>query len=237
VIPEIGIAGQIYRRSLFALTLDPDNPNFASSLRDGNLRRHVVHEVHHCLRKGGPGYGKSLGEALVSEGLAGQFVTRLFGTPPEPWERAVESPVALSLFPAADVMASTTYDHRAWFFGAGGQFPRWLGYTLGYMIVADGSKQCRRLTESRWLTSPLLMSFQLGRMNTRRLRRAIRIAAVHESAALSGRPGSLKQCPLSGVKRTLVGHSVSQPHRASEKPSKLKPRPPKSDEKVLKIRT
>jgi hypothetical protein len=132
---KIGIAGHIYRRSLFALTLDPDNPNFASSLRDGNLRRHVVHEVHHCLRKGGPGYGNSLGEALVSEGLAGQFVTRLFGTPPEPWERAVESPVALSFFPAADVMASTTYDHRAWFFGAGGQFPRWLGYTLGYMIV------------------------------------------------------------------------------------------------------
>jgi Predicted Zn-dependent protease (DUF2268) len=135
VIPEIGIAGHIYRRSLFALTLDPDNPNFAGSLMDGNLRRHVAHEVHHCLRKGGPGYGNSLGEALVSEGLAGQFVTRLFGTSPEPWERAVESPIALSFFPAADVMASTTYDHRAWFFGAGGKFPRWLGYTLGYMIV------------------------------------------------------------------------------------------------------
>ena len=71
----------------------------------------------------------------MSEGLAGQFVTRLFGTSPEPWERAVEAPIALSFFPAADVMASTTYDHRAWFFGVGGQFPRWLGYTLGYMIV------------------------------------------------------------------------------------------------------
>jgi hypothetical protein len=48
VIPEIGIAGHVYRRSLFALTLDPDNPNFASSLRDGNLRRHVRPETAEC---------------------------------------------------------------------------------------------------------------------------------------------------------------------------------------------
>src|SRR5437588_7581200 len=83
-ISELGMVGHAYRRSLFALTLDPDNPNFASSLIDGNLRRQVAHEVHHCLRDAGRGDGRSLGEALVSEGLAGHFVTRLFDTPPEP---------------------------------------------------------------------------------------------------------------------------------------------------------
>jgi hypothetical protein len=53
VIPEIGIGGHTYRKSLFALTLDPDNQHFAASLAEGALRRMVAHEVHHCLRMAG----------------------------------------------------------------------------------------------------------------------------------------------------------------------------------------
>ena len=135
VIPEIGMVGHSYRPSLFSLTLDPDNLNFIRSLGDGNLRRQVAHEVHHCLRSARLGYGRSLGDALVSEGLAGHFVTRLFATPPEPWEQAVEPAVARRLFPDIVALASPEYDHNAWFFGAGGKYPRWLGYTLGYMTV------------------------------------------------------------------------------------------------------
>ncbi|MBV9782237.1 MAG: hypothetical protein JO264_00305 [Acidisphaera sp.] len=135
VIPEIGMVGHAYRRSLFALTLDPDNAHFASCLADGTLRRQVAHEVHHCLRMAGPGYGSSLGEALVSEGLAGQFVRVLFQTPPEPWERAMDEAALTRNFPTAAELASTAYDHAGWFFGAGGHRPRWLGYTLGYHIA------------------------------------------------------------------------------------------------------
>ena len=68
-----------YRPGLFGLTLDPDNPQFATCISDGTLRRQVAHEVHHCLRMAGPGYGRVLGEALVSEGLAGHFTRRLLG--------------------------------------------------------------------------------------------------------------------------------------------------------------
>ncbi|PYE40485.1 putative Zn-dependent protease DUF2268, partial [Rhizobium sp. PP-F2F-G20b] len=69
-IPEMGIVGRAYRDTLFAMTVDPDNPNFATSLQDGALHRQIVHEVHHCLRMAGPdGYGWTLGEALVSEGV------------------------------------------------------------------------------------------------------------------------------------------------------------------------
>ena len=62
-----------------------------TAVTDGTLRRHVAHEVHYCLRMGGPGYGRSLGEALVSEGLAGRFVAKLFGNAPEPWECAIDA--------------------------------------------------------------------------------------------------------------------------------------------------
>jgi hypothetical protein len=134
VIPEIGLVGYAPGATRFSLTFDSTNPHFALSLTDGTLRRQVAHEVHHCLRHGGPGYGQSLGEALVSEGLAGQFVNRLFGTPPEPWERAVASREAWRFLPDAKALGLPLYDHSAWFFGTG-SYPRWLGYTLGYQLA------------------------------------------------------------------------------------------------------
>lgn len=118
VIPEIGMVGHAYRKGLFALTLDPENPRFAASLGEGALRRHVTHEAHHCLRMAGPGYGRTLGEALVSEGLAGQFTGWLFGNAPEPWERAVDDDAMRSHCPNAAALADqatiTMRDSTAW---------------------------------------------------------------------------------------------------------------------------
>jgi hypothetical protein len=135
VIPEIGMVGYAPSATRFSMTFDSTNPHFAPALADGTLRRQVAHEVHHCLRHAGPGYGRTLGEALVSEGLAGQFVNRLYGTPPELWERAVAPREAWRHLPDAKTLALPMYDHSAWFFGIGGQYPRWLGYTLGYLLA------------------------------------------------------------------------------------------------------
>jgi hypothetical protein len=154
VIPEIGMVGRAYRKSLFALTFDPDNERFSACLSDGSVRRQVAHEVHHCLRMAGPGYGDTLGEVLVSEGLAGRFVGRLFGSPPEPWERAVDDEALRVNHPDLEALRSTTYDHAAWFVGAGGLRPRWLGYTLGYEIVGkwlDGAGEVDGIT---WINVP-----------------------------------------------------------------------------------
>jgi len=67
VIPEVGMVGRAWRKSLLTLTVDPDNPNFTHCLADGGLRRHVAHEVHHCLRMAVVGYGHTLGEGLWAE--------------------------------------------------------------------------------------------------------------------------------------------------------------------------
>ena len=154
VIPEIGMVGHAYRKGLFALTLDPDNPHFATSLDEGALRRQITHEAHHCLRMAGPGYGRTLGEALVSEGLAGQFTGRLFGSPPEPWERAVDEAVLRTHLPDAAALTALGYDHNAWFFGAGGQRPRWLGYTLGYRIVGKWLADVAAVDGDTWVNVP-----------------------------------------------------------------------------------
>jgi uncharacterized protein YjaZ len=122
---------------LFELGLDPSSPNFAPALKDGALRRQVAHEAHHCMRNAAIGYGETLGEALVSEGLAGRFVEHLFGTAPEPWESAADEAVLRAHLPNGALLSSSDYNHATWFYGQDARLPRWIGYTLGYRIVGD----------------------------------------------------------------------------------------------------
>lgn len=152
-IPELGMVGHAYRDSLFAMTLDPGNSNFESSLRDGALRRQIIHEVHHCMRMAGPGYGWTLGEALVSEGLAGRFVGRLLGTDPEPWERAVSWDELRGASVAPGVLAASDYDHAAWFHGRG-PYPRWFGYSLGYGMVGAWLEEAGDVGAATWIDVP-----------------------------------------------------------------------------------
>ncbi|GGB05339.1 hypothetical protein GCM10011491_36890 [Brucella endophytica] len=152
-IPEMGIVGHAYRGTLFAMTVDPDNLNFADSLENGALQRQIIHEVHHCMRMAGPGYGWTLGEALVSEGLAGQFVCKLFGSAPEPWERAVPLERLLSNPVDMKSLSAKGYNHPAWFFGTGA-YPRWLGYTLGFEMVGNWLKEAGEIDAGTWITVP-----------------------------------------------------------------------------------
>jgi hypothetical protein len=162
VIREIGLLGRAYRDTLFSLTVDPDNSNFASSLIDGAVRRQILHEVHHCLRMGGPGYGRTLGEALVSEGLAGRFVEWLMDSPPEPWERAITLGTLRAAPVQATVLASATYNHAAWFFGSG-EHPRWLGYTLGYEMVGCWLSEAVEVDGSNWVNVPATTVIQAAK--------------------------------------------------------------------------
>ncbi|SDT92822.1 DUF2268 domain-containing putative Zn-dependent protease [Pseudomonas yamanorum] len=152
-LPELGLVGRAYRSTLFSMTLDPDNPNFLASLQSGALRRHVVHEVHHCLRMTGPGYGWTLGEAMVSEGLAGQFVRRVLGSEPELWERALAPQELLSAPVDRQLLEATYYDHSEWFFGTGAR-PRWLGYTLGYQMVEAWLAKQGDVDAATWVNVP-----------------------------------------------------------------------------------
>nr|WP_315421789.1 DUF2268 domain-containing putative Zn-dependent protease [uncultured Pseudomonas sp.] len=152
-IAELGLVGRAYRSTMFSLTLDPDNPNFAASLEGGAVHRHIVHEVHHCLRMAGPGYGWTLGEALISEGLAGQFVRRVLGSKPEPWERALDLEALQAAPVSVSELAATYYDHSAWFFGTGDQ-PKWLGYALGYQMVGQWLATLGTPDATTWINVP-----------------------------------------------------------------------------------
>lgn len=152
-IPEIGILGQAHNNMLFSLNFDPGNPNLRPNLINGTLQRQLLHEIHHCMRMAGPGYGWTLGEALVSEGLAGHFVQYLMNTPSELWEHAVNIDVLKAHRPSVAELQSIDYNHAEWFFGRG-HIPRWLGYSIGFEFVRLWRETIRPVTQDQWINTP-----------------------------------------------------------------------------------
>ena len=131
--PALRVIGASYGPGRIELGIDLTEGS-SGGLREDVLRA-VYHEFHHVLRWDGPGYGTTLGEALVSEGLAQLFVHEMMDCPPEPWEVMPEGVDLPALCQRAhDAFDDADYDHAAWFFGAG-DLPNAAGYALGRMLV------------------------------------------------------------------------------------------------------
>jgi uncharacterized protein YjaZ len=135
-IPGIGIGGFTDPQGNVAIAIDPGHTDLRRTLETW-IPATVAHELHHSSRmRVGPGYGVTLGQAMVSEGLADRFAYEVFAhTPPQPWDHALtKAQEQASWLRARPLLNTRDYGHPEWFFGAGG-VPRWAGYTLGYDIV------------------------------------------------------------------------------------------------------
>ncbi|RJF73671.1 hypothetical protein D3875_10885 [Deinococcus cavernae] len=131
-IPELGLVGYAPQGHFVQLMVNPGNPNFERLWRR-ELPLHLGHELHHAKRWQGVGYGRTLLEALVSEGLAQHYEVEERGQPPI--YAAAHADMA-GLWQRAQTELHQPYDHNAWFFGsADRQLPRWAGYALGYELV------------------------------------------------------------------------------------------------------
>ncbi len=152
-IPEFGIGGYTPNAHTIFISLDPKHPKFISSLKT-QLPRTLAHELHHTIRWIDPGYGQTLGEALVTEGLAANFELEVFGKKPNMWDLAVRGKKLQQLYQRATrELRSSQYNHNEWFFGSERRnIPRWAGYALGFHIVQ------RFLSTHRQLPSDLVQT-------------------------------------------------------------------------------
>jgi uncharacterized protein YjaZ len=140
LIPHYGLGGYTPSANFVVIAVDPAFPELRQSIAK-HLRGLLVHEFHHCLRWRGPGYGRTLFEAIISEGLADHFAQELLGIT-HPWSQAFpEDETAKYLTLAQAEFDSTTYDFPRWFFGRGYILPVWTGYTLGFRLVEAYKKQ------------------------------------------------------------------------------------------------
>lgn len=137
IIPEIGIGGQTQNQNLIYISLDSHQPSFKKILID-QLERVLVHEIHHCARWKGAGYGTTLLEAIILEGLADHFEIEINNKKPEPWSvKLNKNQIKKYLFKAKREFNNKKYNHYDWFFGTNKSIPRWAGYSLGFYLVNE----------------------------------------------------------------------------------------------------
>lgn len=136
-IPEIGLGGFNPSTDKVIISIDPDFANLAASLKK-ELGAQLAHEIHHAKRRRSVGYGNTLLQALVSEGLADHFSIEVFGIDPPLWSVALtEEEVQQWIEMAMQSWNETGYDHSKWFFGTTTEVPRWAGYSIGYGLVKN----------------------------------------------------------------------------------------------------
>jgi hypothetical protein len=137
VIPEYGLTGRTEGKGRVTITVDPESAHLRDPECPARLLGVLAHELHHVVRTRGPGYGMTLHESLVSEGLAQCFEEEV-GLPP-PFYAVFLDAATLARVDAKAKEASPLlrYDHNAWYFGRFGdaEWPRYAGYSLGYAIV------------------------------------------------------------------------------------------------------
>lgn len=144
VIPEFGIGGYSPSGDRVMIAADPDNANFATSLKNEFLTT-LGHELHHCLRWRTVGYGHTLLEALVSEGLACHFETELRPGIVPFYATALEADEIPHFFAKAiPSLSDPNYSHSEWFFGQNDEIPLHTGYTLGFELVSRYIRQQQR---------------------------------------------------------------------------------------------
>jgi len=153
-IPETGIGARAWAVDRVDVWIDPTHP-WVEAAGEEELLAMLAHELHHCARWHRPGYGATLGEALVSEGLACVFETGFRGGVPPFWARALDAPALRAVESIArPQLDDRPYDHQAWFCGSPEHgIPRHTGYSLGFDIVRRHMRHSGR-TASQLVHTP-----------------------------------------------------------------------------------
>jgi uncharacterized protein YjaZ len=135
VIPEVGIGGRTNGTGEILIVVNPDSPAFPESL-SAELFPLLAHEMHHVMRFRAAGFDSNLLGAMVTEGLADQFAIEVAGIDPPIWATALDA-MELEIWSeqARAHWFDSPYNHDAWFFGTGGEIPRWAGYSIGFELT------------------------------------------------------------------------------------------------------
>ncbi len=131
VIPEYGIGGHFPGPNHIYVSFDPKSDKITQK----GLSDTLLHEIHHSMRWRKPGYGETLGEAMITEGLACLYEEQHSGNVP------IFAKVTLKdnqITRAKKLLNSKGYDHSKWFYGSK-NVDRWFGYSYGYELCKSYS--------------------------------------------------------------------------------------------------
>jgi hypothetical protein len=102
------------------------------------LQRAMSHEVDHSVRiLAGPGFGPTLIQEIITEGISSVFDETAFPGLPNPWDRAVSPTQECVQWKKAQSFLGDTDSYALWLVGGDDGVPHWTGFTIGYHIVSE----------------------------------------------------------------------------------------------------
>ncbi len=132
-IPAWGVGGYCENSQQIDIALSPGRKNDWKN----HLPRTIAHEWHHLARWRGPGYGKTLAEVVISEGLAQHFEVDCFPGPASFFSSFLKGEERSEILAAfIREFGSVEFDHARWFFGKG-EFPFQAGYDLSFSLIGE----------------------------------------------------------------------------------------------------
>jgi uncharacterized protein YjaZ len=131
VVEQTGIGGNTENAHTIIIPLDPE-----FKISEKELFLVICHEIHHACRIAKFGDTNSLLKKIISEGLADQFQVEIApNSQPVTYRRDItRKDLEKGLSDLRSIMPDGDYDYYEWFFGYG-DYPNWMGYTLGNIIV------------------------------------------------------------------------------------------------------
>ena len=156
-IPETGVGGQAPTAHIVIISINPLKDGIAKSLYK-EITSTLTHELHHCARMKEIGYGKTLWEALVTEGLTAHFDLEVNKGQPKPWDIALKlEQIPELLKKAEEEYDNEKYNHSDWFFGREDRnIPRWTGYSLAHHIIGKYLKNNPGKTAAKLYKTPAI---------------------------------------------------------------------------------
>ena len=142
-IPEFGMGGYTVNPNYITISVDPKNSNISKVYYE-ELIDTLAHEFHHVARWRTVGYGRTLLEAMITEGLADYFANEVTGRKgPHLWDNALDKrQIEYFLKKAEKDFNNKNYNHTTWFFGSKDKkIPKWTAYSLGYFLVGEYLKK------------------------------------------------------------------------------------------------
>lgn len=131
-----GIGGFTGSMNVVQISLDTSFKTLNESI-EIELFPTLAHELHHATRWQKPGYGNTLFEALITEGLAAHFEENISNIRKDHWYRKLnKKELEEHLSKAKSEFKNKKYSHSDWFFGSEKKaIPPHTGYSLGYYLV------------------------------------------------------------------------------------------------------
>ena len=147
-IPETGEGGYAASKDWFHVYIDAaKRKNDLNRIIEKIIPGTIYHEMNHVARWQHTGFGSTLLEVMITEGLASVFAKEQWKSGKDPWSGYSKKELnnLLDIFKQRKKSNDATYNHEEWFYGTG-KLPRWIGYKIGSYIIKAFREKCSTLS-------------------------------------------------------------------------------------------